>query len=104
MAEASESERLKSAYLTDVEGNKLYAWSHISKVRYNATKTLQDVLEGIMTTVTNTNNTLKDVREGKAPLNETDLRAFISRNYLMETLYDEDGETPIGFIINGGGE
>ena len=40
-------EELLGAYVLDENGEKIYVWSHIQKVRYNAEMTLEDKLKKI---------------------------------------------------------
>lgn len=105
---------LQTAWLTNVDGDKLYAWSHVKRVRYNDSLTAEDKLGLIDTSITNLtnnynslNNRVHQLEEssssgsgsGESGITLADIRTFIQNNYLMSTLYDIDGTTVIGFTL-----
>lgn len=64
---------LKTGYLTNVEGDKLYSHSHVQTVRYNKDKTLEQKL--------------------------VEMEDKLGVSSLFTPIFDTDGTTIIGFKI-----
>ena len=119
---AKDIEGLMSAYVLDEDGNKLYVWSHIQKVRYNSQMTLQDKLLEIQNILDNLDKNLNitadtiikalgytpvspdedNIFNGNTQFNGT-VAMFGDRSNantsLFKPLYDTDGRTVIGHIL-----
>lgn len=100
---------LKTAYLLDENGNNLYAWSHTQRVRYNDTKTLDNVLAEMLASINKKIETKAQIIAslGYTPVNPGSPVAFTDTVMIKKELQIGgaiikpllDGTTEIGFII-----
>lgn len=113
---------LMSAYVLDEDGHKLYVWSHIQKVRYNANMTLEDKLKEINKTLNDLDSKINITADtiinalGYNPVNPNENNVFNGETQfngnialfgdknsentsLFKPLYDTDGKTVIGHIL-----